>query len=86
MEDIENNIEYKIDTQQGLSTIYTIPISKKDVPNNIVEITLKKGTSYTGTTFYNVYRGRKMVKQFYGDGTEKQAYAFVNTLKEYHSN
>lgn len=80
----ENDIEYKIDSQNGLSTVFSIPISKKNIPNDIINITLKKGTTYTGVTVFNVYRGKKMVKHFYGADKEVEAYSFVKKLQDTH--
>jgi hypothetical protein len=80
------NIEYKIDSQSGLETVYTIPIVKKDIPHDIRNIILKKGKSYTGITFYNVYRGKKMVKQFYGEDAKDKAFAYILELESIHSN
>lgn len=78
-------IDYDIEAQSGITTVFSVPISKHTIDPNIDIITLKKGTSYTGVTFFNIYRGRKMVKQFYGENSEKKAYEFIKQLQEFHS-
>lgn len=82
---MDEKIDYDIEAQSGITTVYSVPISKHIIDPNIEIITLKKGTSDTGVTFFNIYRGRKMVKQFYGENSEKKAYEFIEQLQEFHS-
>lgn len=82
---MDEQIDYDIESQSGITTVYSVPISKHMIDPNTVMITLKKGISYTGVTFFNIYRGSKLVKQFYGDNAEKKAYHFIEQLQEVHS-
>lgn len=81
---MNDKIDYSIESQSGFTTIFSIPISKKETPSDLEIVTLRKGQTYTGKSFFQVYRGQKMVKQFLGSDSEATAYDYIQKLQEAH--
>lgn len=81
---MDEKIDYDVETQLGITTVYSVPVSKKEIPSDIEMIILRKGSTYSGIIFFQVYRGRKLVKQYMGDNAETKAYEYIEKLKVLH--